>query len=334
MNIRVINSEMSTEIRKMYDCGLSVWKISDKTGIPGQTIHKHLVRIGFKLRSKSESIRRHSLNHNIFENIDSHEKAYWLGMLFADGSMTFNKGIHTVSLTLHREDRYQIESFKSFLGSTVKIHDRKDKLASSLVVSGKEFCEHLKNKGMIPRKSLILQAPKGVPDQFINSFVLGVFDGDGCIHIREMKRYLTKQVHIRIVGSYDFMFFLNEKISEMTGIPLRRLKKAHNSGIYSISYDGRIITGNLLSWMYRDSSVYLKRKHKLYVDFSLNNKTEENRKSKIKRIVQKEIDGTIVREWDSVREASETLGVTSSNIYSCLSGHIKKSYGFKWEYIL
>src|SRR5690606_35121399 len=143
-----------------------------------------------------------------------------------------------------------IENFKSCLGSTVKIHDREDKLASSLAVSGKEFCENLKNKGMIPRKSLILKSPNGITDEFINSFILGVFDGDGCIHIRERKRYLTKQVQVRIVGAYDLMRFLNYKISEMTGIPIIKVKKSSNSNIYSITYEGRIITSKLLFWMY------------------------------------------------------------------------------------
>lgn len=332
MRKEVIDSLTSLRIKQMYNSGLSVWKISEKIGIPGQTIHKHLVRVGFKLRSKSESIRKHHLNHDIFEIIDTHEKAYWLGMLFADGSMTFDKGMHTVSLTLHREDRYQIEAFKKFLGSTVKIHDRRDKQASSLSVAGKRFCEHLKNKGMIPRKSLILKEPVGVTDEFINSFVLGVFDGDGCIYVRERNRYLTKQVNVRIVGAYDFMNFLNCKISEMTGVPKRNLKKSTKSNVYTITYEGRIITSKVLSWMYRDCKVFLKRKHKLYVDFSVNNKTEENKIRKLKTVVQKSINGSVIREWHSAVEASERLGIDKSGIYNCIRGRIKTSSGYKWTY--
>lgn len=324
--------EKSEIIQNMYKSGLSVWKISDKIGVSGQTIHKHLSNIGFKLRSRSESIRTHSLKHDLFKEIDTHEKAYWLGMLFADGSMTFENGIHTISLTLHRDDRYHIETFKDFLGSSVNIYDRKDKLASSLVVAGKSFCEHLINKGMIPRKSLILSAPIGVPDNLFNSFVLGVFDGDGSISARKKSRYLTHQVAVRIVGAHDFMKFLSYKITEITGIPLRSIRKHHNSNIYAISYEGRFITSKLLAWMYKDSKIFLERKKNLYIKFSLENKTEENRILKLKTVVQKNIDGTVVREWESAVKASKELKIDISGIYNCAKGRIKTSAGYKWEY--
>lgn len=323
---------ISKDIQSMYEKGLSVWKISDKTNISGQTIYKHLKEIGTTFRSRSESIRRHSLNHNIFEEINSHAKAYWLGMLFSDGGITYDKGTHTVSLTLHREDRYHIESFKKFLGSSVNIIDRKDKLASSICVAGKHFCDTLIDKGMIPRKSLILGPPNKLPEEYINSFILGVFDGDGCLHNKIKKRYNTHQSTVSIVGSYKLMYYLNEKISEHTGVKLRKLKKAHNSDIFNIRYEGRIIVKKVLDWMYKDSPFFLKRKKRLYIKYVVKNKTLKNKINKLKTVIQKDLSGNFIREWESGMSASRTLGIYPSGIYNCCNGRCDQSSGYIWEF--
>ena len=41
-------------------------------------------------------------------------------------------------------------------------------------------------------------------------------------------------------------------------------------------------------------------------------------------------DGTLIREWPSVREAGRQLGI--QNICHCLKGHHKSAGGFVWKY--
>ena len=48
------------------------------------------------------SKRKYNFNENYFENIDSIEKAYWLGFIAADGYITRRKsGQAVLGLTLH-----------------------------------------------------------------------------------------------------------------------------------------------------------------------------------------------------------------------------------------
>ena len=56
-----------------------------------------------------------------------------------------------------------------------------------------------------------------------------------------------------------------------------------------------------------------------------------SKKSKIP-IIQKTKDGVFVKEWDSLQQASDVLDIERSNISHCLSGRIKTSGNFKWEY--
>ena len=50
------------------------------------------------------------------------------------------------------------------------------------------------------------------------------------------------------------------------------------------------------------------------------------------KIIQKDKSGVIVREWDSLKEASESLGIHYQMISRVCRGERKTSKGFIWEY--
>ena len=51
-----------------------------------------------------------------------------------------------------------------------------------------------------------------------------------------------------------------------------------------------------------------------------------------KRILQYNLAGEFIKEWNSVTEASIQLGITVSTISSCLKNKTKTSGGFQWKY--
>lgn len=52
---------------------------------------------------------------------------------------------------------------------------------------------------------------------------------------------------------------------------------------------------------------------------------------KIKKIIQKNVDGKIVNIWNSMKEINQNLGFDKANIcLSCKKGKIR--YGYYWEY--
>lgn len=55
-------------------------------------------------------------------------------------------------------------------------------------------------------------------------------------------------------------------------------------------------------------------------------------KNKSKKIVQLKLDGTLIAEWDSVKSASESLGIERTGISACLKGRYKSSGGYIWKY--
>lgn len=61
------------------------------------------------------------------------------------------------------------------------------------------------------------------------------------------------------------------------------------------------------------------------------NQSDETKKKKSKAVIQKSINGEIIREWFGQSEAAHNLGIDSSNISRCCSGRLKTYKGFIWE---
>lgn len=51
-----------------------------------------------------------------------------------------------------------------------------------------------------------------------------------------------------------------------------------------------------------------------------------------KKTYQYDLDGNLIKVWNSVKEASTTLKLKSGNIASCCSGRLKTAYGFIWKH--
>ena len=51
-----------------------------------------------------------------------------------------------------------------------------------------------------------------------------------------------------------------------------------------------------------------------------------------KPVLQIDLEGNIVKKWDSLTDAARTLRLQVSNISHCCSGRIKTTGGFKWAY--
>ena len=56
------------------------------------------------------------------------------------------------------------------------------------------------------------------------------------------------------------------------------------------------------------------------------------RHRRMKSVLQYDLDGTFIREWESISCAGRVLGLSAGNISSCCSGVYKTSGGFIWRY--
>ena len=204
---------------------------------------------------------------NNFEKIDTEEKAYWLGFLYADGCVGSKED--KVELSLSEKDLHHIEKFKEFMNINNKICYREKTKAYRFSFRSQKCKFDLIRQGCFPKKSLILKFPteEQVPKNLMKHFIRGYFDGDGWFS------NTGSCFQVGLIGTQDFLEGLLKIFSEL-GITtdnkifiVNRENRAKRY-VFSKLQDVTIF----LNWIYKDAVVYLDRKYEHYLDFLKNGK--------------------------------------------------------------
>lgn len=178
--------EHFSEIEKMYlEDDLTPSQIGEQFNSKRYQINYILKKYGIQ-KSISESKRKYTLNESYFDEIDTPNKAYILGFLYADG---YNNRINnSVVLSLSKEDREILEKISEEVGSNkplfesdyVNKNDGTERHMLILTMASKHMCEALEKWGLTQNKTFIITFPDFLKEDLIPHFVRGYFDGDGC----------------------------------------------------------------------------------------------------------------------------------------------------------
>jgi hypothetical protein len=186
------------DIVNLYLQGVSMNNIRYKYNCGVTSIKNLLIDNKINLRTRSQTRKWYSINENYFEKIDSHEKAYWLGFIYADGNIYKTK----LQIGLAKKDKCILQQFQKHINSGHKLYN--DRQCFKLIIPNCKIVKDLIKLGCNYRKSLTLTFPKEkqCPRKFINSFILGYFDGDGCIQFRSPKYIRTHNTKRGKIGSF------------------------------------------------------------------------------------------------------------------------------------
>ena len=114
MKQRRLTHKEKTELFAKYETGKYTGAdLAKEYPITLTAINGLLRRNGYKSKSQSELQRKYSINENFFDVIDTEEKAYFLGFLYADGCNATNR--NAVILSLKEDDRDILEKLNSLL---------------------------------------------------------------------------------------------------------------------------------------------------------------------------------------------------------------------------
>lgn len=204
-------------------------------------------RGGGKFCSRECATRIYNFDENYFQDINTSEKAYWLGMLLSDGNVYKTQ----MTLKLQRRDRYLLERFKLSLSSEHPIHDdisAEGHEFSSFFIGSKKLSQQLKSLGVIPNKTFNVKFPK-LEKQFISHFIRGYFDGDGCM-------YNNKRHHIWSIysASKSFVKDLFTILKKETNLHFNK----YNETTISLSRKNDLI--ELEKYLYSEATIFLPRK--------------------------------------------------------------------------
>ena len=238
-NQKITDEKDISEILELYNSKMPISKIAKKFNCYHHNISTILKKYkGYKPNQISLK------NTDYFNEIDSNIKAYLLGFIAADGAIV-NKEL---TITISKRDRIILDLLKYELVSTNDIQEIHHKSTDTELVrfttSNEELINGIKKWGITEVKSLNMpNIIENIPHPYKNSFILGYFDGDGSINVREVfinKRYTRKQsVQIRatkefalgIVQHLDIKSFhiTDEKMPNLTISSLDEIKKFYHS---------------------------------------------------------------------------------------------------------
>lgn len=221
--------------------------------------------------------RKYYFDENIFEEIDTPEKAYWLGFITADGCIETTKNeqrtYYRLKILLSKKDDSHLTKFAKFIGneklnhiySTIYLNaTQKEYEQATIQINSKKIINDLISLGIEPKKSTKERPPLFLKKEFIRDFIRGEFDGDGSIA-------MTKS-NITIVGSFELMNWIKKKVDEHFNRSIGYVyKDCKSQNLFSYQIHAKKDVFLFLEWIYKDSSIYLERKYNDYKTNKNNN---------------------------------------------------------------
>lgn len=245
--------------------GRSVSSVAKELNINDETLAKDLLqKYGYKPGSDGKKY----CDSDYFEEINTKEKAYWLGFFSADGYV--NQSTRAIEFCL--KDKEAIISFKKALKSQHKI-SCKDGKYYRVSIKDKKMSEDLLSLNLDNNKTYNYSIPiNKIPKKLMSHFLRGYFDGDAYIGINRFNKPIISVVE----AAKDVMFNIKNIIKEELDIDFNVRYNKRNLYVFSITGEK---AKKILEYIYKDSNkeIRLKRKYKKYKEFCRLRSTSKRR---------------------------------------------------------
>lgn len=228
-------------------------EIGDILGRKEQAIRSKLHFLGLKKEI-------HHCNYDYFSMIDTEEKAYWLGFIYADGNV--NKAENTLTINLQAGDKKHLEKLNKCLEGnySVKVTEdiRGDKTYwnARLSVYSTKLVKDLINKGVVPNKTSVIAFPT-IQNDLVRHFIRGYFDGDGTVCERKHKKGPSDLACSFVCGNQTFLESIRKILFENN---INSYIVQTNGNKVYLSLAGLQNPDNFLKYIYKDATIYLDRK--------------------------------------------------------------------------
>jgi intein/homing endonuclease len=260
------------KITELYNSGLNGPQIAKLYNVCKKTITNLLLKNGIKLRNRSDLNRKYKLNESYFSTIDTQDKAYILGILYADGCILEKS--KTIKISLKESDNHILKKISSLIYIDYRPLDReicKNSYSNNTIINTLRICSlimyvDLLVHGLTPRKSLTLEFPKTIPNNLMSHFLRGYLDGDGWISVTTRKykgNPSTKRIRCGFLCSKEFSVELINFLNNLN-VKSSIVIDHRCSQIYDVRITSNKSSKILLDFIYKDATIYLQRKYSKY----------------------------------------------------------------------
>lgn len=217
-----------------------------------------------------QGVRKHFFNEDYFENIDTEEKAYWLGFIAADGCIvkSSNYNSYRLYINLGSNDKNHLQKFlNSINASDIKIQNytstsgfsnKNGTNTSRIVLNSLKLCRDLSKYNIHERKSYDIKMPE-ISCQLMPHYLRGYVDGDGSFYCNYDSKNNRYRYSFEIVGGskmfmeqvQNYLFGKNIKTNIYT-------RKTNNS--IRLMSGSKVEILKIIELLYSNANIYLDRK--------------------------------------------------------------------------
>jgi intein/homing endonuclease len=330
----VLTEEQKEEVVRLYNEGMSTPKLAKKYGIWTNAISGILKRRGIIFRNLSLCHRKYDINETFFDNIDTEEKAYVLGLFYADGSNNIRR--YKAYISLQEQDKDILEKIRKLISPTKPLlfQDRKTKNPKHsntymFYIDNKHISIQLEKLGCVTNKTNVLTFPLWLDKNLYSHFIRGYFDGDGHIGVYD------SHINFDITSTDSFCHKISNIFLDLgveTKFYCRHPLTNKNIITVRVRYKKDVI--KILNWMYKNATIFMNRKF-LYISskkFKNALKANYNGNTNAGKPVRQIINNKH-KDFKTIHEASLSTGILKTSISNMLNGRSKSAGGYIWKKI-
>lgn len=208
-------------------------------------------------------------NAKVFEDPLTEEAAYFLGLVWADGSISYEQNKrYCLSISLIQSEWHLLDALASFLGVEGHRYGPKRRLVSHqwqscFSIGNRDLVDSLFRRGFIPDKSgKCAEHPKNIPENLYFAFARGWLDGDGSISYG-LKNPRTIP-YLAWYGSDKALETVRVMLCKLAEVRFPSMVRQHNketNKCWGIHYYSKKDVFNLMNWMHQRKGTYAFRKH-------------------------------------------------------------------------
>ncbi len=276
MVANILNNEGSEGVSKFQDLtgqqfcnctvlkyeGHSKWRrICNKCG-------KESVVLSSSIKKHGCLCWRNTVDEGYFQNLDTPDKAYFFGFLFADGYV--NSKFKTCKLDVQERDVDILEKFKKAINWSGNINQyvakkghsyrKEDAIVKRIHIVNQNFANILESHGLVPHREKSSFPFKELPPSLYLDFIRGYFDGNGSVSISQ-----EGYCYINFCGGTNLLKDI-DNIMLLHGIHFahypRRPENPDNDQMMIKKQKEKI---RFLDLMYANATTYLNRKYQKYL---------------------------------------------------------------------
>lgn len=261
---RVFTEQENNYIIQSINNHSGIKEIAKHLGIDQATAKKQIEKLGLHASYRAKN---RSINENYFSSIDTEEKAYFLGLMYTDGSVRKNGATKQIRISLQLKDEHILRTFLKELNSDVALlyDKRPGKEAVGFEICNEKLFDDLYALGVIPNKTYLSNSFPKVSEEFKIPFLRGLFDGDGVLSYKENYNE----------ASIGFVSYSLENVQKFQATIDALIEKENSNSIYykndktgssyRCSWRGRRQVLKILEMLYKDSKIHLNRKYEKYL---------------------------------------------------------------------